>query len=202
MPFPHENSMRVLLARVSILSVCVLAVSAAPARGQSTTLTSMPLLMRVTSSFRPADGQPPAPVETMTLSIYGEETGGVPLWQERQMVAVKRDGRFTLLMGSTRPDGLPLDLFASGDPLWLALHVERPGEGEPRRVQLVIVPPVLSASDARGRCARAGSTRVAHQGSKTLGVRPRTLRGRLPPRLTAQPASKSCCLQSSDWTCA
>ena len=33
-------SMRVLLARVSILSVCVLAVSAAPARGQSPTLTS------------------------------------------------------------------------------------------------------------------------------------------------------------------
>ena len=35
-------SMRVLLARVSILSVCVLAVSAAPARGQSPTLTSVP----------------------------------------------------------------------------------------------------------------------------------------------------------------
>ena len=34
--------MRVLLARVSILSVCVLAVSAAPARGQSPTLTSVP----------------------------------------------------------------------------------------------------------------------------------------------------------------
>ena len=33
--------MRVLLARVSILSVCVLAVSAAPARGQSPTLTSV-----------------------------------------------------------------------------------------------------------------------------------------------------------------
>ena len=31
--------MRVLLARVSILSVCVLAVSAAPARGQSPTLS-------------------------------------------------------------------------------------------------------------------------------------------------------------------
>ena len=33
--------MRVLLARVSILSVCVLAVLAAPARGQSPTLTSV-----------------------------------------------------------------------------------------------------------------------------------------------------------------
>ena len=129
-------SVRVLLARVSILSVCVFAVAAAPARGQSPTLTSVPRLVRVTSSFRPADGQPPAPVETMTLSIYGEETGGVPLWQETQSVAVNPDGRFTLLLGSTRPEGLPLDLFASGEPLWLAIHVERPGEGEPGRVLL------------------------------------------------------------------
>jgi len=36
----RENSVRVLLARVSILSVCVLAVSAVPARGQSPNLTS------------------------------------------------------------------------------------------------------------------------------------------------------------------
>ena len=34
--------MRVLLTRISILSVCVLAVSAAPARGQSPTLASVP----------------------------------------------------------------------------------------------------------------------------------------------------------------
>ena len=143
--------MRVLLARLSILSVCVLAVSAEPARGQSPGLTSAPRLVRFTGSFRPADGQPPAPVDTMTLSIYGEETGGVPLWQETQTVAVNPDGRFTLLMGSTRPDGLPLDLFASGEPRWLAVHVdhvERPGEGEPGRVLLPSVPYAVRASHA------------------------------------------------------
>ena len=72
----------------------------------------------------------------MTLSVYGEATGGVPLWQETQTVAVNPDGRFTLLLGSTRPEGLPLDLFASGEPRWLAIHVERPGEGEPGRMVL------------------------------------------------------------------
>ena len=103
----QENSVRVFLARVSILSVCILAVSATPARGQSPTLTSVPPFVRVTGSFHPADGQPPAPVETMTLSVYGEATGGVPLWQETQKVAVNPDGRFTLLLGLTRPEGLP-----------------------------------------------------------------------------------------------
>ena len=125
-----------LLARVSILSVCVLAVSAVPARGQSPTVTGEPRLVRVTSSFRPADGQPPAPIETMTLSIYGEETGGEPLWQETQRVLVNPDGSFTLLLGSTRPGGLPPDLLTSGEPRWLAIRVERPGEGDPERVML------------------------------------------------------------------
>ncbi len=145
--FPQDNSMRVLLARAFILLVCVLAVSAAPARGQSPTRTSVPRLLRVTGSFRPADGQP-EPVETMTLAIYGEKTGGVPLWQERQTVAVNSDGRFTLLMGSTRPEGLPLDLFASGEPRWLAVHVERPGEGEPSRALLANVHSALGDAGA------------------------------------------------------
>jgi len=140
------------------LSVCVVALSAAPARGQSPTLTSVPLVL-VTSSFHPADGQPPAPVETMTLSIYREKTGGVPLWHERQMVAVNPDGRFTLLIGSTRPEGLPLDLFASGEPRWLAVHVERPGEGEAGRV-LLASEPALRASDAKTLGARPASAHV------------------------------------------
>ena len=69
--------MRVFLARVFILSVCVLAVLAEPARGQSPGLTSAPRLVRVTGSFRPARGRAPAPIETMTLSMYGEKTGGL-----------------------------------------------------------------------------------------------------------------------------
>jgi len=129
---------RVFLARVFILSICILAVSAKPARGQSPTLTSVPPFVRITGSFSPADGKPPAPVETMTLSVYGEATGGVPLWQETQKVAVNPDGRFTLLLGLTRPEGLPPELFASGGPRWLAIHVERPGEGEPGRVLLPV----------------------------------------------------------------
>ncbi len=152
--------MRLLLVRVSIFSICVLAVSSVPASAQSPTLTSVPRLVRLTSSFRPADGQPPAPVETMILSIYGEETGGAPLWQETQTVAVNPDGRFTLLMGSTRPDGLPLDLLASGEPRWLAVHVDRPGEGEPPRVRLASVPYAIRASDAETLGGRPASVYV------------------------------------------
>ena len=57
----------------------------------------------------------------------------MPLWQETQTVAVNPDGRFTLLLGSTRPEGLPLDLFASGEPRWLAIHVDASGQKASRR---------------------------------------------------------------------
>jgi len=150
--------MNVLLARLSILSVYVFAVAATLAHAQSPTVTSVPRIVRVTSTFHPADGKPPAAVETMTLSIYAEETGGVPLWQETQTVSVNPDGRFTLLLGSTRPEGLPLDLFASGEPLWLAIHVERPGESEPGRIRLLLLNSVTTSPAAANTADSAGSS--------------------------------------------
>ena len=149
--------MNVLLARLSILSVCVFAIAATPAHAQSPTVTSVPRIVRVTSTFHPADGKPPAAVETMTLSIYAEETGGVPLWQETQTVSVNPDGRFTLLLGSTRPEGLPLDLFASGEPRWLAIHVERPGESEPARIRLLLLNSVTTSPAAANTADGAGA---------------------------------------------
>jgi hypothetical protein len=84
----------------------------------------------------------------VTLAIYAEETGGTPLWQETQDVAVDADGRYTVLLGATLTDGLPLDLFASGDARWLGRRFERPGEEEQARVRLASVPYALKASDA------------------------------------------------------
>jgi hypothetical protein len=149
--------MNVVLARLSILSVYVFALAVTSAHAQSPTVTSVPRIVRVTSTFHPADGKPPAAVETMTLSIYAEETGGVTLWQETQKVAVSPDGRFTLLLGSTRPEGLPLDLFASGEPRWLAIHVERPGEGEPARIRLLVLNSDTTSADAAKTADSAGA---------------------------------------------
>ena len=61
--------MNVFLARLSISSVFVLAIAVTLAHAQSPTVTSVPSIVRVTSTFHPADGKPPAAVETMTLSI-------------------------------------------------------------------------------------------------------------------------------------
>src|SRR5262249_19570481 len=99
-------------------------------------------------SFRPADGQPIAPIETMTLAGYPDQQGGTPLWLETQTVVMASDGPYNVVLGSTTPEGLPLELFTAREPRWLGVRFHRTGESEQPRVQLVSVPYALKASDA------------------------------------------------------
>jgi len=108
----------------------------------------VPRLVRVGNTFHPANGLSISPVESVTFSIYHDEQGGTPLWSETQNVAVDPDGRYSALMGSTLPDGIPLDLFASEEPRWLGVQFNRSAEIEQPRVLLVSVPYALKASDA------------------------------------------------------
>ena len=52
------------------------------------------------------------------------------LWQETQHVTVDTDGQYAVLLGASVPDGLPQDLFASGEARWLGRRFERSGEPE------------------------------------------------------------------------
>src|SRR5713226_581774 len=49
---------------------------------------------------------------------------------------------------ATKSEGLPLELFTSGEPRWLGVRVQLPGEVEQPRVLLVSVPYALKAADA------------------------------------------------------
>ena len=109
---------------------------------------SVPRLIQITGVFQPADGQPPAPVEVVTLSIYAEPEGGLPVWQEQQSVAVDKTGRFTLLLGASYPEGIPAEVFGTGQAQWMSVLFERAGEAEQARVRIASVPYALRASDA------------------------------------------------------
>ena len=137
------------LAPLLVIAVSETAVFAQiPQSPQPSVSTSVPRLINVSGVFRPADGQPPAPTEVVTLGIYADETGGAPLWEESQTIAVDRSGRYMLLLGATQADGVPLDLFASGEARWLGMSWGRTGEVEGRRTRLTSVPYALRASDA------------------------------------------------------
>ena len=79
------------LARRSGIAALVLFFTAALAQTTqpaTTTSTAVPRLVRLNSSFHPANGAAPAPVESAILAIYSDEKGGSPLWQETQSVSI------------------------------------------------------------------------------------------------------------------
>jgi len=147
----------------SALASIIVLTSFASVHAQSSQLTSaqptisVPRLIKFSGVFQPADGQPPASTEVVTLSIYAEQEGGVALWQEIQTVAVDSTGRFTLLLGASHPEGLPLEVFASGEARWMSMEFGRPGEVERPRVQLTSAPYALKAQDAESLGGRPAS---------------------------------------------
>ena len=115
----------------------------------------------------------------MTLAIYAEETGGEPLWHETQSLDVDASGRYMLLLGATQAEGVPLDVFASGEARWLGMRVGAARRSRRARTRLTSVPYALRASDADtlgGRPASAYllSPTAGGGGEGTTTARPRT----------------------------
>jgi trimeric autotransporter adhesin len=81
-----------------------------------------------------------------TFAIYGEPSGGSPLWIETQNIQADGRGNYTVQLGATSAQGLPLELFTSGEARWLGVRING-GEEQPR-VLLLSVPYALKAADA------------------------------------------------------
>jgi Chaperone of endosialidase len=135
---------------VFVLSAGLLFATAAwaqPAQQAVFSSTAVDRVFQINGVYRPADGKAAAAVESVTLSIYAEASGGTPLWQETQSLAVDSQGRYAALLGLTT-DGLPVDLFASGEPRWLGLQFLRGGEAELPRTLATSVPYAMKAAKA------------------------------------------------------
>jgi hypothetical protein len=118
---------------------------------------SVPRVIRLSGTVNNAVGQ--ARTVGATLAIYKDEQGGAALWQEVQNVTLDASGHYFVLLGSSSSEGLPLELFASGEARWLEVQVQ--GESEQARVLLVSVPYALKAADAEmlgGKPASAFAT--------------------------------------------
>lgn len=118
-------------------------------------------MIRFSGRALDAAGQPIAGVAGMTFAIYAEQSGGAPLWQETQNLPTDANGRFIALLGSASATGVPADLFAGGEPRWLAVLAHAPGVAEQPRVLLVSVPYAVHAADSDmlgGKPAKAYAT--------------------------------------------
>ncbi|MFN7977306.1 MAG: tail fiber domain-containing protein [Vicinamibacterales bacterium] len=108
---------------------------------------SVPRVVRLDGQLTPANGLPPAAVETVTLSIYASQTDETPLWAETQEVRVDGQGRYAVFLGASTAAGIPASVL-SGEARWLGIRFARPGEVEQPRVPMTSVPYALRASDA------------------------------------------------------
>jgi hypothetical protein len=85
-------------------------------------------------------------VTGVTFAIYKQQEGGAPVWMETQNVTLDAGGHYSVLLGSTRAEGLPADLFSAQEERWLGVQVQ--GQAEQPRVLLVSVPYALKAQEA------------------------------------------------------
>lgn len=58
------------------------------------------------------------------LAIYKDRYEGARLWLESQNIQADAKGNYTVQLGAGKPDGLPLDLFSSGDVRSEHAHTE------------------------------------------------------------------------------
>jgi hypothetical protein len=112
----------------------------------SSTATIVPRLVNFSGKAVDAEGKIITGIAGVTFAIYSEQSQGSPLWLETQNVQADAKGNYTAQLGATKPEGLPLDLFTSGDARWLGVTVNG-GEQQPR-ILLLSVPYALKAADA------------------------------------------------------
>ena len=132
---------------VAACIVCLAAVSSAQQAQSTGAVTAVPKLVHFAGSLHRPANQPAGPVGA-TFAIYSEQEGGTPLWSEDQNVQLDADGNYTVMLGAMTNGGVPLALFAAGEPRWLQANFFTPNEVDQPRVLLVSVPYALKAGDS------------------------------------------------------
>jgi len=109
--------------------------------------SAVPRLINYSGVLTDFNGKPLIEVTGVTFLLYKDRQGGAPLWLETQNVTPDNNGRYTVTLGATTIEGLPTDMFGSGEARWLGVQAER--KPEQPRVLLVSVPYALKAGDAQ-----------------------------------------------------
>jgi len=110
------------------------------------TASALPRLVRFGGTAKDLNGTPLTGIVGITFALYSEQTGGAPLWLETQNATADGNGHYMVLLGSTKPEGLPAELFTSEQAHWVGVQIS--GQAAQSRVLLVSAPYALKAGDA------------------------------------------------------
>jgi trimeric autotransporter adhesin len=138
-----RNTLRSFRACIVVVLFCSLVGAQSTNPLQSSVV---PQLVKFSGKVVDEQGSPISGILGITFSIYSAQQGGSPLWMETQNVTADAKGNYTVQLGSTQAEGLPLERFSSGEARWVGVRVNG-GEEQPR-VLLLSVPYALKAADA------------------------------------------------------
>jgi trimeric autotransporter adhesin len=113
----------------------------------SSSTTPVPRPVNFSGRATDARGNVVSGIMGITFSIYQDQYEGAPLWTETQNVTADTKGNYTVQLGATKSNGLPLELFSPGEAPLLGVRVN--GGEEQTRVLLLSVPYALKAADAQ-----------------------------------------------------
>jgi hypothetical protein len=112
----------------------------------TSTAVSVPRLIKFSGVVKDEAGAPKTGVLGITFAFYKDQQGGTPLWLETQNVQADANGRYAVMLGATKSDGLPMEFFSSNEARWVGVQPQ--GQNEQPRVLLVSAPYALKAADA------------------------------------------------------
>jgi len=116
---------------------------------------TVPHFVKLSGALKDRNHQPLTGTVGLTFEIYQEQEGGPALWVETQNGELDDQGHYAVLLGATRKEGLPPELFAAGEGRWLKVRVQ--GQEDQPRMPLVSVPYALKAVDAEKLAGRSAS---------------------------------------------
>ncbi len=129
-----------------VLAVCTVAASLSAQETAPKPTAVVPSMVNFPGTLADPSGKPMAGVVGVTFFLYRDQQGGSPLWLETQNVRPDKSGHYSVMLGSATAQGLPVDLFVSGEARWLGVQVS--GQPEQPRVLLLSVPYAMKAADA------------------------------------------------------
>src|SRR5580698_2728767 len=131
---------------VGLMSVVLCLAQLTVGQTSTQTASALPRLIRFGGTLQDPKANPLSGVTGITFALYSEQTGGAALWLETQNVTADSNGHYTVLLGATTSQGLPVSIFSSEQAHWVGVQVS--GQAEQPRVLLVSAPYALKAGDA------------------------------------------------------
>ncbi len=163
----RSSSMQLILAICLVTTILATSLLVGQSTSTSTTAVTVPPLVKFSGVVRDDAAHPKTGIIGATFALYKDQEGGAPLWLETQNVQVDGKGNYTVLLGSSKSEGLPTNLFASGEARWLGVQLQ--GQSEQPRVLLVSAPYALKAADAETLGGKPVSAFALAQGSGASG---------------------------------